>query len=369
MTDTQTFLGKHKTELDTPALLIDLDILENNIEKMADYFSDISTDLRPHLKTHKTPIIAQKQLDAGAIGITCAKLGEAEAVVDSGIRDVLIANQIVGVQKIERLINLADRSEIMVAVDSTDNVRNISDAAKSKGVKVRILIEVNIGMNRCGVEPGQPALELAQHICKCSNLEFEGLMGYEGHIVARTNRVDREKAVINDMQHLVECKDLLEKSGIQVNIMSGGGTGTYDITSRIPEMTEIQAGSYVFMDSTYNGVEGIGEKFDYALSVLATVVSRPQQNRIIVDSGMKVLTTEFGNPQPIGFPNLELVGLSEEHGKIEVSEGDINLKAGEKLEILPTHCCTTVNLHDRAYGIRDDIVECCWDITARGKAQ
>ena len=257
----------------------------------------------------------------------------------------------------------------MVAVDNFDNVQNISDAAKAAGVVVRILIEVNIGMNRCGVEPGQPALELAQQICKCPNLEFEGLMGYEGHIVARTSRDDREKAVKKDMQHLLDSKELLEKNGICVKIMSGGGTGTFDITSRIPEMTEIQAGSYVFMDSTYNGVEGIGEEFDYALSLLTTVISRPQQNRIIVDAGMKVLTTEFGNPQPIGFTHLELVGLSEEHGKIEVSNGDINLKHGDKLEILPTHCCTTVNLHDRSYGIRDNIVECCWDIAARGKAQ
>ena len=369
MSNTQTFIGKHKTELDTPALLINLDILESNIQKMAEYFSSISTDLRPHLKTHKTPIIAQKQMDAGAIGITCAKLGEAEEVVHSGIRDVLIANQIIGSQKIARLINLAKHSEIMVAVDNSENVENISDAAKAVGVTVRILIEVNIGMNRCGVEPGQAALELAQHISKSPNLEFEGLMGYEGHIVAKTNRVEREKAVKKDMQHLVDSKELLEKNGIPVKIMSGGGTGTFDITSRIPEMTEIQAGSYVFMDSTYNGVEGIGEKFDYALSLLTTIVSRPQQNRIIVDSGMKVLTTEFGNPQPIGFPHLELVGLSEEHGKIEVSTGDFDLKPGDKLEILPSHCCTTVNLHDKSYGIRDDIVECCWDIAARGKAQ
>lgn len=369
MSDTEFFVGKHKTELDTPALLIDLDILESNIQNMADYFSSISTDLRPHLKTHKTPIIAQKQIDAGAIGITCAKLGEAEEVVHSGIRDVLIANQIIGTQKIARLINVAKHSEIMVAVDNSDNVQNISDAAEAAGVVVRILIEVNIGMNRCGVEPGQATLELAQQICKRPNIEFEGLMGYEGHIVARTSRADREKAVKQDMQHLVDSKKLLEKNGIPVKIMSGGGTGTFDITSRIPEMTEIQAGSYVFMDSTYNGVEGIGEKFDYALSLLTTVVSRPQQDRIIVDSGMKVLTTEFGNPQPIGFPHLELVGLSEEHGKIQVSNGDNNLKPGDKLEILPTHCCTTVNLHDKSYGIRDDIVECCWDISARGKAQ
>ncbi|MCG9126863.1 DSD1 family PLP-dependent enzyme [Candidatus Poribacteria bacterium] len=369
MSDTQSFIGKHRDLLDTPALLIDLDILDDNIQNMADYFSGISTDLRPHLKTHKNPIIAQKQIDAGAIGITCAKLGEAEAVVDFGIQDVLIANQIVGPQKIERLINLADRSRIMVAVDCSENVQDISDAAKSKGVTVRILIEVNIGMNRCGVEPGNDVLELAKHICDSPNLVFEGLMGYEGHIVARTSKDDREKAVKNDMQHLVDSKKLLTENGISVNIMSGGGTGTYDITSRIPEMTEIQAGSYVFMDSTYNRVEGLDKKFENSLSLLTTIVSRPQPKRIIVDAGMKVLTTEFGNPQPIGYSDLEMVGLSEEHGKLEASNDSINLKPGEKIKLLPTHCCTTVNLHDKCYGIRNEIVEYCWDITARGKAQ
>lgn len=364
-----TFIGRHKTELDTPALLIDLDKMEANINNMAEYFSGIHTDLRPHLKTHKTPIIAHKQIKAGAIGITCAKLGEAEAVVHAGIQDVLIANQVVGAQKIARLLSLAKHSEIMVAVDSAENVQDLSDAATAIGASIRILVEVNIGMNRCGIEPGEPVLNLVNQICKCPNLKFEGLMGYEGHTVAKPNRVEREKRTREDMQHLVNTKYLLEKHGIEVNIMSGGGTGTFDITGSIPEMTEIQAGSYVFIDSTYNKVEGVGENFDCALSLLASVVSRPESNRLIVDSGMKVLTNEFGNPQPIGYTGLELTGLSEEHGKMEVSNNQIPLKPGDKLEILPTHCCTTVNLHDRYYGIRDNMVECCWEITARGRAQ
>ena len=170
------YIGRHKTELDTPALLIDLDVMESNIQKMSDYFATVSAELRPHLKTHKTPIIAHKQIAAGAIGITCAKLGEAETVVHAGIQDVLIANQIVGTHKIARLINLAKHSEIMVAVDNAQNVEAISEAANAKGVTIRILVEVNIGMNRCGVEPGQPTLALAQHVCKSPNLKFEGLM-------------------------------------------------------------------------------------------------------------------------------------------------------------------------------------------------
>ena len=369
MNTNEPFIGMHKTELDTPALLIDLAKMEANIETMANYFSTVNADLRPHVKTHKTPIIAHKQIAAGAIGVTCAKLGEAEAVIHAGIRDVLIANQIVGAQKIARLINLAKHSEIMVAVDNAENVQAISEAAGAKGATVRMLIEVNIGMDRCGVEPGKPALELAEQIHRSPNLVFEGLMGYEGHTVAKPNRSERDAATREAMQRLVDAKAYLEKHSVKVPIMSGGGTGTFNITGSISEMTEVQAGSYVLMDSTYRNVEGVGDHFDCALSVLATVVSRPSADRMIVDTGLKVLAKEFGIPQPIGVNGVEMTGLSEEHGKMEVSEASVSLKPGDKLEILPTHCCTTVNLHDRYYGIRNGIVESVWNIAARGKAQ
>ena len=366
---TEPFIGMHKTELDTPALLIDLDKMEANIQTMADYFATVNTMLRPHMKTHKTPIIAHKQIAAGAIGVTCAKLGEAEAAIHAGIRDVLIANQIVGAQKIARLINLAKHSEIMVAVDNPQNVQAISEAAVAKGATVRMLIEVNIGMDRCGVESGKPALKLAEQIRQSPNLKFEGLMGYEGHTVTKPNRAERDAIAREAMQRLVDAKQYVEKHGVEVAIMSGGGTGTFNITGSIPEMTEVQAGSYIFMDSTYGNVEGVGDQFDCSLSVLATVVSRPDPNRIIVDTGLKVLAKEFGIPQPIGVNGVELTGLSEEHGKIQVSDTNVSLEPGDKLEILPTHCCTTVNLHDRYYGIRNGIVESVWEIAARGKAQ
>ena len=369
MNTNEPFIGMHKTELDTPALLIDLDKMEANIETMANYFSTVNAGLRPHVKTHKTPIIAHKQIAAGAIGVTCAKLGEAEAVIHAGIRDVLIANQIVGAQKIARLINLAKHSEIMVAVDNAENVQAISEAAAAKGATVRMLIEVNIGMDRCGVEPGEPTLKLAEQIRQRPNLIFEGLMGYEGHTVAKPIRSERDAAAREAMQRLVDAKAYLEKHGVQVSIMSGGGTGTFNITGSIPEMTEVQAGSYVLMDSTYRNVEGVGDHFDCALSVLATVVSRPSANRMIVDTGLKVLAKEFGIPQPVGVNGVEMTGLSEEHGTILVSDENVSLKPSDKLEILPTHCCTTVNLHDRYYGIRNGIVESVWNIAARGKAQ
>ena len=369
MKSSDPFIGMHKTELDTPALLIDLDKFEANIQTMAAYFTTVNTMLRPHVKTHKTPIISHKQIAAGAIGVTCAKLGEAEAVIHAGIRDVLIANQIVGTQKIARLINLAKHSEIMVAVDSPQNVQAISDAASAKGATVRMLVEVNIGMDRCGVESGKPALELANLIHKSPNVSFEGLMGYEGHTVSRPDHSERNAAAREAMQLLVDAKHYLEKHNVAVPIMSGGGTGTFNITGSITEMTEVQAGSYVFMDSTYRNVEGVGEHFECSLSVLATVVSRPTSDRIIVDTGLKVLAKEFGIPQPIGIEGIEMTGLSEEHGKMQVSDENVSLNPGDKLEILPSHCCTTVNLHDRYYGIRDGIVESVWEIAARGRSQ
>ena len=372
-TSSEPFIGMQKTELDTPALLIDLDKMEANIQTMADFFTTVNAMLRPHVKTHKTPIISHKQIAAGAIGVTCAKLGEAEAVIHAGVRDVLIANQVVGSHKIARLINLARHSEIMVAVDNPQNVRDISAAAAAKGATVRMLVEVNVGMNRCGVESGKPALELAQQIRQSPNLKFEGLMGYEGHTVAKPDLKEREANVREAMQHLIDAKRHLEKYGVEVSIMSGGGTGTFNITGSIPEMTEVQAGSYVFMDSTYRNVEGVGEQFDCSLSVLATVVSRPAPDRVIVDTGLKVLAKEFGIPQPIGITGVEMTGLSEEHGTLkfvgQVSDADVPLTPGDKIEILPTHCCTTVNLHDRYYGIRNGIVESVWDIAARGKSQ
>ena len=369
----EPFIGMQKTELDTPALLIDLDKMEANIQTMADFFTTVNAMLRPHVKTHKTPIISHKQIAAGAIGVTCAKLGEAEAVIHAGVRDVLIANQVVGSHKIARLINLARHSEIMVAVDNPQNVRDISAAAAAKGATVRMLVEVNVGMNRCGVESGKPALELAKQIRQSPNLKFEGLMGYEGHTVAKPDLKEREANVREAMQHLIDAKHYLEKHGVEVSIMSGGGTGTFNITGSIPEMTEVQAGSYIFMDSTYRNVEGVGEQFDCSLSVLATVVSRPAPDRVIVDTGLKVLAKEFGIPQPIGITGVEMTGLSEEHGTLkcvgQVSDTDVPLTPGDKIEILPTHCCTTVNLHDRYYGIRNGIVESVWDIAARGKSQ
>ncbi len=360
-------LGKHA--INTPALLIDLEKMEYNISKMADFFRDKKTDLRPHMKTHKTPIIAHKQMEAGAIGITCQKLAEAEVMVEAGVKDILITNEIVGIQKVKRLVNLAKHTRIKVCVDDSRNITDISEAAQRKEVKVGILIEVNIGMNRCGVQPREPALKLAQEIEKQKNLEFLGLMGYEGHTVIIKSYGERKRKTEEALKKLVDTKKLLEKKGLKCKIVSAGGTGTYNITGSYPGITEIEAGSYATMDGIYNGIEGIGGEFKQALSLLTTVISRPTDDRAILDVGVKAISVDMGIPE-VAYPKGIKVGdIHEEHTcLVELEESTKKqLKVGEKIEMIPSHGCTTISMHDYFYGVRNGTVESIWSIEARGK--
>ncbi|MHB1004277.1 MAG: DSD1 family PLP-dependent enzyme [Chloroflexota bacterium] len=360
-------IGSPVDEIDTPALLIDLPAMERNIERMAKFFADKPAKLRPHAKTHKCPIIAQKQLAAGnAVGITCAKLGEAEMLVAGGIQDILIANQIVGSHKIARLMGLAHHANLMVAVDDPGNVTELGAAAVAAGLELRVLVEVNIGMNRCGVEPGEPALSLARFVADTKGLRFTGLQGYEGHLVMNPSPEERRQRTLAAMKMLVDTRRLLEANGVPVEIVSGGGTGTHYITGTIPGIDEIQAGSYVFMDTKYRSV---GIDFETALTVLATIISRPTPDIAVTDAGMKAMTSEFGVPEVKGIEGATLAKLSEEHGKIEFAHPNQDLKIGDKVQMIVSHGCTTINLHDRYFGIRDGRLETVWDIAGRGKSQ
>lgn len=360
-------IGVPIAEIDTPALLLDLAIMEQNIATMADTFRGKDAKLRPHVKTHKTPLIAHKQLAAGAIGITCAKLGEAEVMVEGGIRDILIANQIVGARKIARLVSLTRHADLLVAVDDAQNVAELSQVAQATGASLRVLVEVNVGMHRCGAEPGARALALAQQVERAPGLRFAGLMGYEGHLVFVPSLAERQQRVRTDMQALIDTVRLLEGKGLAVDIVSAGGTGTAMLTSTLPRITEIQAGSYVFMDGRYTTIEGVD--FACALTLLTMVMSRPTPERVIIDAGMKTLTHEFGLPRFKGRADLELLGLSEEHGTVRLKDPSTPLKPGDKLELIPSHGDTTLNLHDYYYGVRHGRVEVIWPIAARGKSQ
>ncbi len=360
-------IGQSKWDLDTPALVIDVPAMERNIARMDAFFADKKAKLRPHAKTHKCPTISHKQLAAGhAVGITCAKLGEAEALAAAGIKDILIANQIVGPQKIARLMGLAHQADVMVAVDDPVNVEQLSAAAVDAGVRLRVLVEVNIGMNRCGVEPGEPALELARKVAEAKGLRFMGLQGYEGHLVMHPNLDERRQRTLAAMKSLVDTRHLIEGAGLEVTIVSGGGTGTYDITGTIEGVDEVQAGSYVFNDVRYRSV---GAHFDCALTVLATVISRPTPTVAVTDAGHKVLTSEFGLPELIGVEGASLTRLSEEHGKVEFEAPNRDLRPGDKVEFIPSHGCTTINLFDCYHVVRDDRLEAVWNIAGRGKSR
>ncbi len=362
-------LGVGLDEIDTPALLIDLEVMEANIEHMAEVFRGLPSELRPHEKTHKCPIIAHKQIRAGAIGVTCAKLGEAEVMAEAGIGDILIANQVVGEPKVTRLVNLARQSDIIVAVDDPSNVRHLAEASRAKGVRLGVLVEVDVGNNRCGTAPGEPTLELAREVASHPSLNLRGLLGYEGFCQNIQSMEERREKAQGAMGKLVSTKELLEDKGFDIEIVSAGGTGTHMITGMYPGVTEVEAGSYVFMDATYGRVEGL-EQFGYALTVLTTITSMPRPGVAVCDAGLKAITFEPNRPPP---PVKCLDGVvyerpSEEHGRLKVEPGS-GLRVGDKIEVIVSHCCTNTNLYDQFHCVRDGALEAVWRIQARGKSQ
>jgi D-serine deaminase-like pyridoxal phosphate-dependent protein len=357
-------IGALSAELDTPALCLDIEAVERNVRRMADYLAQTGVRLRPHSKTHKSPVLAHLQMAAGAIGITCAKLGEAEVMAAAGLKDLLIANQIVGVEKIARLVNLAAYTQVMVAVDNPENASELARAALAKGVRLRVLIEVDTGMERCGVLPGAEAVDLARRIMDQPGLRFEGLMGYEGHAVMLMDPDQRRQVTEDSLCQLVGTAELLRNNGIPVPIVSSGGTGTYFITGAYPGITEIQAGSYITMDGQYR--QEVGIDFEYGLTLLATVISTRGADHAVIDAGQKAVTKDFGLPLVLDPPGWEVAGLSEEHGKLRRLAGP-PLRAGDRVKIVPNHGCTTINLHDEYAVVRAGVLEAVWPVAARGK--
>jgi D-serine deaminase-like pyridoxal phosphate-dependent protein len=356
-------IGKPIQDLDTPALLLDQVTAERNIRQMAGFFRNRSCRLRPHFKNHKCTTLTRRQLEAGsAVGVTCAKLGEAEILARAGINDILIANQIVGPAKIDRLITLAGTEvELRVAVDHPDHVRAISAGAVSTGVTVGILVEIDIGMGRCGVSPGTPALELAREVLRLEGVRFDGLQAYEGHLVAVASTDERRRRTQQAMQLAVDTRSLIEQAGIPVKCVSGGSTSTYAITGEIEGIDEIQAGTYPTMDWMYHALT---PEFGVALSVLASVISCPKSGVAVLDVGLKGLGNEFGPPRPKTTPELVPdVSLAEEHC---VVRGAPNWRVGETVELIPSHACTTCNLYRQIHVHKDGRIVDVWPIEAAG---
>jgi D-serine deaminase-like pyridoxal phosphate-dependent protein len=344
-----------KSDIDTPALLLDLDVVEENIAAMAAYFRDRPQKLRPHFKTPKTPEIARRQLAAGAIGITAAKVGEAEVLARAGLGPILIANQIAGAIKIDRLFAVAARVETIATVESEFNIRELEDGSLRAGRSIDVIVEVDTGMHRCGAESPEETVDLVRRIRR-GPLRYRGIMGYEGHAVLVPDAAKRVATARDALTTLARHVEALRTAGLPPEIVSAGGTGTYDIAGSWPEVTEVQAGSYVFMDGAYRTVRpDLGRP---ALSLLATVIAR-RGDRAIIDAGMKSLTNEFGPPQGRDVP-VKVARLSEEHGHL--ATGDLELPPGTKIEIVPSHGDTTINLHSEYYVMRGGEVVAIWPI-------
>ena len=352
-----------KWDLDTPSLVVDLELLEQNIARMAKFFRTKGVNWRPHTKGQKIPELAHLQLAAGAIGITCAKLSEAEVMAQGGIRDILIANQVVGEQKASRLAKLLDVADVIVAVDSLVNGEQLSQAANSRDQRLRVVVEVDNGMDRAGVPPGERALNLAKALDDLPGLRFVGLMAWEAHCLGLPP--DKRQSCCDEaVGKLVATADLCRNAGLPVEIVSCGGTGTFKFTAGIPGITEIQAGGGIFSDMLY---ESWGIDHPFALTVVSTVTSRPVADRIIVDAGRKALSVDIAQPRLEGVSDIASVSLSAEHGIIQLAEPNHTIKVGDKLEWIVGYGDTTVCLHDEMVGVRHEQVELTWRVLGRGK--
>jgi D-serine deaminase-like pyridoxal phosphate-dependent protein len=369
MNQAEDRIGKSIYDLDTPALLVDLDVLERNQKRLLDFLSARKVHSRPHVKLYRaTPEIARIQIETGAIGLTCAKLSEAEVLAAHGFSNLLIANQIVGRQKIARLASLARQCAVMVAVDSPENVQELSQAAEFYGVTIGVLVEVNIGQNRCGVAPYEPAVALARVILDSPGLKFRGLMGYDGHCTAKVSPAERGELSTQANTLLADTRRFVEKAGIDVEIVSGAGTFTYRFAAQVAGISEVQAGSYLLMDTAYQE-HGVHE-FDCALRVLARAISRPSypgaENLAIIDTGKKAMSVLLGNPVVKSPAGANVLSLSDEHGRIILQEDATPLRVGDPVELWVRDANGTINQFDRFYAVREDIVHAVWEIPIRG---
>ena len=365
---TQSLIGTEKLALDTPILCIDLDVMESNITKMAGFIREGGKKWRPHQKCHKTPAIAWKQMEAGAIGVTCAKVSEAEVMAAGGIRDILIANMIVGERKLQRVASLCRWADPIVACDHYAQVEPLAAICCEQGVTCRVIPEVNIGLDRVGVRPGTDTLQLAQAIDKLDGVKLAGIMGYEGHLLSVPDQDEKQSRIDEAVGLLVECRDKIQASGMACDIVSAGGTGSFQITAGCDGVTELQAGGGIFACPMYQDKCRL-QDLDCSLSVLTTVVSRPARDHAVLDAGRKTHNPDHHPPRVIGLPETECIRFSAEHCELKLSGKAQDLKIGDKIELIPGYADFTTILHDQFYGFRGDRLEMVWPILGRGKLQ
>jgi D-serine deaminase-like pyridoxal phosphate-dependent protein len=349
--------GQPVETLETPQLLLDLDVVDANLRRM---LANCPVDVRVHFKSLKCAGLACYLASRGADGFLCAKLNEAEVLAAAGITDLFVANQIVGPVKLRRLAELASRASVRVCVDDAGNVSQMAQAAQAAGSEIGVLVEVDIGMGRCGVAPGEAALTLARHIAGLPGLRFVGLQGYDGHLQMVPDAGERRARCLEGLEKLVATRRLLERSGVPVEVVTGAGTGTWEFVAGHEGITEIQPGSFLLMDCAYHAVR---PEFGCALSILTAVMSR-RPGRYILDAGSKAISRDFGTPVIKDRPGERVVKLSEEHTVVD-AEGPVNL--GELREVLPAHCCATMNLHRQCVAVRGGRVAAVWPIEASGR--
>lgn len=354
--------GQMIADLDTPALLLDLDTLDRNLALMQQGCSNAGKALRVHFKSLKCGGLARYLADKGVSAFLCAKTNEAEVLVEvGGIADVFVANQIIGAKKLTRLARLAKRARVRACVDDAANVAQMGEAARAEGVTLEVLVEVDIGMNRCGVEPGEAVLRLARIIAAEPGLKFGGLQAYDGQLQLLPDLAEKESRCVAGLERLLATRQLLAEAGLPAELVTGAGTGTWSFTAAHPAMTELQPGSFLLMDAAYHAVR---PEFGCSLSILTTVVSR-RPGWYVLDAGSKAISQDFGKPRIKGHAEEQVVKLAEEHTKVE--DGGSGPGVGERREVLPAHCCATMNLHRQVVGVRGGAVAAVWAIEASGR--
>ncbi len=368
--------GMALADVDTPALMIDLDAFERNLARMADTLKDRPVRLRAHSKTHKSPLIGAKQVALGAVGVCCQKVSEAEIMVAGGVSNVLVSNEVIGARKLERLAALAGDAEWLgLCIDSDEGLAQASAAASGAGTALHALVEIDIGAGRCGVAPGEPALRLARAIADAPGLVFAGLQAYHGSAQHIRDHDGRRQAIDAAIKMTRQTVGLLERNGLTCAIVGGAGTGTFEMEAASGVYTELQAGSYIFMDADYarNRAKGGGpfDSFEHALFVYATVMSVPGEGTAVVDAGHKALSVDSGMPEPFAMAGVTYQGPSDEHGVLKTGGSNKPPALGDKILLIPGHCDPTVNLHDwyicvRGMGTPQAHVEDIWPVTARG---
>ena len=360
--------GMRIEEVDTPALLLDLDAFERNLRRLHTTLQGRTVRVRPHAKSHKCPQIALRQIALGAVGVCCQKVSEARALVQGGVRDVLIANEVVGAAKLQRLAELGREAQVGVCVDDAANVRELAAAVKAAGSNLDVYVELDVGARRCGVEPGKPALVLAQAVAD-AGLRFAGIHAYQGAAQHLRTPAERTAAIGKAVEMVQATVGLLRKAGLDPEIITGAGTGTYLLEAGSGVYNEIQPGSYVFMDADYGrnlGDDGLPvHEFEQSLFILATVMSRPIRERAVVDVGLKAHSVDSGMPAVFGLDGARYARASDEHGVIELA-GPADVRLGQKIRLVPGHCDPTVNLYDWLVCYRGERVEELWPVSARG---